>query len=136
MVRFRSLPVLVAVTLVACGDDAPTEPTFDPDLTVSPTTHWAGGTVQATSEAFGAGSFAILVDGDTLETTPTTGNTLDVVLPNPRLTGPASLELHVDGVVVANAEVEIVGASRAPLRVECDPMTTSPCTPQLEGNAP
>lgn len=127
---------LVAVTLAACGDDPPTGPDFDPSLAVSPSTQWAGGTVQATSETFGAVPFAILVDGDTVDVTSSGGLTVAVVLPNPRLTGPATLELHVEGTIVSEATVQIIGAAREPLRIECDASVPPPCVPQLEGDAP
>lgn len=132
--------VLPLSAFLACDDGPPAPPT-DPgtniELTVTPAVQWSGGTITASSEAIPEGSYAFVLDGDTLEAMPTADNAVEVVLPNPRVTGPASLELHIDGVVVANADVEIVGASRAPLRVECDPTLSAPfCTPQLEGDAP
>lgn len=134
MKNVRRLVPLLILTLTSCGDD-PTGPVEDPTMTVSPVQQWAGGTVQATSETFGAVPFAILVDGDTLEVTSSGGSTVDVVLPNPRLTGPATLELHVDGAAVSTATVQVVGAVREPLTIECDTSIPQPCQPQLEADA-
>lgn len=103
-------------------------------MTVSPAQQWAGGTVQASSEVFGAAPFAIVLAGDTLEVVATGEGTVDVLLPNPLLTGPASLELFVDGAELAGATVQVVGAAWEPRTVECDFSVPQPCLPRLDYN--
>ncbi|MFW6085296.1 MAG: hypothetical protein ACODAA_08785 [Gemmatimonadota bacterium] len=100
-------------------------------MTVSPAEQWAGGTVQASSEVFGAVPFAVVLAGDTLDVAATGEGTADIFLPNPHVTGPATLELFVDGAQVADATVQIVGAAREPRTVECDASVPPPCLPRL-----
>lgn len=128
---YRAIP-LVILTLTSCGDDSPTSPVEDPTMTVSPAQQWAGGTVQVSSEVFGVAPFAIVLTGDTLEAAATGEGFVEVRLPNPFFTGPATVELFVDGTAVADATVQVVGSAWEPRTVECGFSVPPPCLPRLD----
>lgn len=132
-VRLTCLAVLTMV--LACSDKGVVGPEPESTITVTPIRQWAGGQVLVSGAGVSEAGSIILLDGEPVDASPVAGDTVAIVLPNPRLTGPAIVKVERNDRTIAVGSVAIVG-SAWPVRIlDC---LSSSCSRiiQLEAAAP
>lgn len=119
--RILFLLVVLPLTFVACSDDETFGPTTEPTITITPSIQWAGGRVLVSGAGVADAASVVLVDGEPVDATVVAGDTVAITLPNPRLTGTATVEVFRNDLRIAIGFVEVVG-SAWPVRIlECPP---------------
>ncbi len=117
----RTAGILLAFAVLSFGCADAVEPEPEPgtaEITIAPTTQWAGGVVTASSAGFAdpEEGVAVLVDGDTVESWRSGPEEWSMRLPNPARSGTASVEIAIDTVRRSAGSVELVG-NAYPVRV-------------------
>jgi len=117
--------ITAAVICSGCGDDSGTGPT-EGEFILDPQTQWSGGVVEATSSLFSnATTWAVLVDGDTVNSWRIDAATIAFELPNPYLTGTATVDVEVSGAELRPSTVDVVGNAWAARTLMCS--AVRPC---------
>jgi len=111
--------VVLPLALMTCSDDEVTSPGPNPIVTITPAMQWSGGRILVSGAGVADAASVVLVDGEPVDATVMAGDTVAITLPNPRLTGTATVEVFRNDLRVAVGSVEVVGSAWPVRIVEC-----------------